>query len=48
MKPWVSVADSVGAGGEIDKAIVEKFRQVEIEIPQFREHEVRILGEAAA
>ena len=46
VKPWVSVADYVAAGGEIRKAIVEKFRSKNITnaIPL---QEIRLLRSAA-
>jgi small conductance mechanosensitive channel len=46
VKPWVSVSDYAAASGEINKAIVETFRQREIVIP-FPQREVRLLGGSA-
>jgi len=43
VKPWVKVDDYVAAGGEINKAIAEAFRDRGIAIP-FPQREVRILG----
>lgn len=43
--PWVGVRDYVAAGGEINKAIVETFRERGIVIP-FPRHEVQLLGNA--
>ncbi len=43
VKPWVNVPDFPAAAGEINKAIVETFREREIVIP-FPQREVRILG----
>jgi len=43
VKPWTSVADFGPAGGEINKAIVEAFRNRKIVIP-FPQHEVRMLA----
>lgn len=43
IKPWVNVPDYIAANGEINKAIVESFRESEIIIP-FPQHEVRLLG----
>jgi small conductance mechanosensitive channel len=43
VKPWVTVPDYGAAEGEINKAIVEAFRNNKIVIP-FTQHEVRILG----
>ena len=45
VKPWTTVADFGPAGGEINKAIVEAFRNRKIVIP-FPQHEVRMLGNA--
>jgi small conductance mechanosensitive channel len=42
VKPWTSLADYGPAGGEINKAIVEAFRQANIEMP-FPQREIRIL-----
>lgn len=44
VKPWVSVADFGDATGEINKAIVETFRDRGIVIP-YPQHEVRLLGQ---
>ena len=46
IKPWASVHDRVDAAGELNKAIVEKFRQRGIAIP-FPQREVRLLSQAA-
>ncbi len=46
VKPWVNVPDYVEAGAEVNKAIVEAFRQRGISIP-FPQREVRLLGGAA-
>jgi small conductance mechanosensitive channel len=43
VKPWTNVPDYVVAGGEINKAIVERFRSRNIVIP-FPQREVRLLG----
>jgi small conductance mechanosensitive channel len=43
VKPWVAVADYGAAGGEINRAILEAFRQRGISIP-FPQREVRLLG----
>jgi small conductance mechanosensitive channel len=45
VKPWTTVADFGPAGGEINKAIVEAFRNRKIVIP-LPQHEVRMLGNA--
>jgi len=45
VKPWVNVSDYVPAGGEINKTIVDTFRNKNIVIP-FPQHEVRMLGSA--
>ncbi|HEX2569697.1 MAG TPA: mechanosensitive ion channel domain-containing protein [Polyangia bacterium] len=47
VRPWVSVADYVAAGAEINKALVEKFRAVQVETP-ISQHEIRLIGEVAA
>jgi small conductance mechanosensitive channel len=47
VRPWVSVADYVAAGAEINKALVEKFREVQVETP-VSQHEIRLIGEVAA
>jgi small conductance mechanosensitive channel len=44
--PWVAVTDFVPAGGEINAALLEAFRERGIVIP-FPQREVRILGGAA-
>ncbi len=44
--PWVRVPDFGPAGGEINKAILEAFRERGIAIP-FPQREVRLLGKAA-
>lgn len=43
VKPWVGVADYGAAGGELNRAILEAFRQRGISIP-FPQREVRLLG----
>jgi len=43
VKPWVAVADYGAAGGELNRAILEAFRQRGISIP-FPQREVRLLG----
>ncbi len=45
--PWVKVADFGPAGAELNKAIVERFRENSIEIP-FPQREVRLLNNSAA
>ncbi|SDK71587.1 small conductance mechanosensitive channel [Methylophilus rhizosphaerae] len=47
VKPWVNVPDYNLAGGEINKAIIESFRQSDIVIP-FPQHEVRLLNSESA
>jgi small conductance mechanosensitive channel len=44
VKPWVSVVDFGDATGEINKSIVETFRDRGIVIP-YPQHEVRLLGQ---
>jgi small conductance mechanosensitive channel len=46
IKPWVNVLDYAVAFGEINKAIVETFRERDIVIP-FPQREVRLLGGGA-
>jgi small conductance mechanosensitive channel len=46
VKPWTSVSDYPTAAGEINKAIVERFRARNITIP-FPQREVRLLSQAA-
>jgi small conductance mechanosensitive channel len=46
VKPWTSVPDYPIAGGEIYKAIVERFRERKIEMP-FPQMEVRLLQNVA-
>jgi small conductance mechanosensitive channel len=46
VKPWVNVPDYGLASAEINKAIVEKFRDARVEIP-FPQREIRMLGGAA-
>jgi len=46
IRPWVNVPDFGPAGAEINKAIVEKFREAKIGIP-FPQREIRILSGAA-
>jgi small conductance mechanosensitive channel len=43
VSPWVAVPDYIEAGGEINKAILETFRDKHIDIP-FPQREVRMLG----
>ncbi len=43
VKPWVSIANYVGIGSEINRAIVAAFRECRIEIP-FPQQEVRLLS----
>jgi small conductance mechanosensitive channel len=45
VNPWVSVSDFGPAGGEINKALVETFRNKSISMP-FPQQEVRMLGNA--
>lgn len=45
VKPWTTVKDFETASGEINKAIVETFRERSIVIP-FPQREVRLVGEA--
>lgn len=47
VKPWVNVSDYVAAGAEINKALVEKFREVEVEAP-ISQHEIHLVSDAAA
>ena len=47
VNPWVGVPDYGAAGGEINKAIIETFRERGIVIPPPL-HDVRLLGNAAA
>lgn len=47
VRPWVSVPDYDPAIGEINQAIVEKFREAGVEIP-FPQREIRLLGPTAA
>ena len=47
VKPWVAVSDFGPAIGEINKAIVEKFREANVEIP-FPQRDIRIVGGSAA
>ena len=46
VRPWVSVTDFGPASGEVNKSVVEAFREHGIEIP-FPQREVRVLPEAA-
>src|SRR5579864_9288939 len=46
VKPWVAVPDFVEATGEINKAIVETFRERGVTIP-FPQREVRLLGQSS-
>jgi small conductance mechanosensitive channel len=43
--PWVSVVNFVRVQGELNQAIIERFRAAHIEIP-FPQHEVRLLSTA--
>jgi small conductance mechanosensitive channel len=45
IRPWVNVADYVAATGEINRAVLETFRNRGIALP-FPQREVRLLGEA--
>lgn len=47
VKPWVEVPDYLAAMGEVNKAIVERFRAQGIAIP-FPQQEVRLLGAEGA
>lgn len=47
VKPWVNVPDYAAATAAINKGVVEKLREAEIEIP-FPQREIRILGASAA
>ncbi len=47
VKPWVNVPDYAVASAAINKAVVEKLREANIEIP-FPQREIRILGASAA
>jgi small conductance mechanosensitive channel len=47
VQPWVNVPDYIPAIGEINKGLVEKFREAQIEIP-FPQREIRIIGGSAA
>jgi small conductance mechanosensitive channel len=42
IKPWVAVDDFVVAGGELNKAIIEQFRTLGLEMP-YPQREVRLL-----
>jgi small conductance mechanosensitive channel len=42
IKPWVAVDDFVVAGGELNKAMIEQFRTLGIEMP-YPQREVRLL-----
>ena len=46
VKPWVAVTDFGPAGGEINKSLLEAFREHGIELP-FPQREVRLLQDAA-
>jgi small conductance mechanosensitive channel len=46
VKPWVGVPDYGAAGAEINKSILEAFREHGIEIP-YPQREVRLLQDAA-
>ncbi len=43
VSPWVAIPDYVASAGEINKAILETFREKKIDIP-FPQREVRMLG----
>ena len=43
IKPWVKIADYVAAQAEINKAVVERFRDAGIEIP-CPQREVRLVN----
>jgi len=43
IKPWTSLSDYGAAGGEINKAIIERFREAGIEIP-FPQREIRVVA----
>ncbi|HEX5802562.1 MAG TPA: mechanosensitive ion channel [Azospira sp.] len=45
INPWVAVPDYVDAGNELNRAVLESFRERGIEIP-FPQREVRMLGAA--
>ena len=45
IKPWTSVVNYVKVQGELNQAIIERFRAAHIEIP-FPQHEVRLLSPA--
>jgi small conductance mechanosensitive channel len=47
VQPWVKVPDYIPVIGELNQAIVEKFREAKIEMP-FPQREVRILDGSAA
>lgn len=47
IKPWVNVPDHAAACAAINKGIVEKFREINVEIP-FPQREIRLLGGSAA
>jgi small conductance mechanosensitive channel len=42
IKPWTSVTDFGPAGGEINKALIERFREAKINMP-FPQREIRLL-----
>lgn len=46
VKPWVNVPDFGAAGGAVNKAIVEEFRNRNVSIP-FPQREVRLLNKAS-
>jgi small conductance mechanosensitive channel len=46
IKPWVGVPDYGPAGGEVNKSVLEAFREHGIGIP-FPQREVRVLQDAA-
>jgi len=47
ISPWTSVSDFGAAGGELNKAILETFREKRIEMP-FPQREIRLLNTDAA
>jgi len=46
ISPWVNVADYVPAGGELNRAVLEKFRDCRVVMPMPR-REVHLVGKAA-
>jgi small conductance mechanosensitive channel len=47
VRPWVNVPDYAAASAAINKSLVEKLREAQIEIP-FPQREIRILSASAA